>query len=235
MPHKPIAIVAAMRTELAPLLRGRRAQQAEGFELFELESAVVVLSGIGRTLAARAAEFVTANYGPDVLVSAGLAGALSQNLKAGDVEYAQEIIDAESGTRYTTAGAGWSVVTATRVCGLNDKQDLWRTFGADVVDMEGAAVAQVAQKHGIRFVAIKAVSDEADFPMPPLTEFVGVDGKVSKARLLAYLAVRPGLWPAVIRLGRNSRVASEHLSRALEHLIVARDQGLGAWDQRSGT
>ena len=36
MPRKPIAIVAAMRVELAPLLREDAPQQVDGVELFEL-------------------------------------------------------------------------------------------------------------------------------------------------------------------------------------------------------
>ena len=46
-----------------------------------------------------------------------------------------------------------------------------------MVDMEGAAVAQVAKEHGLEFAAVKAISDDADFPMPPLNRFIDENGK----------------------------------------------------------
>lgn len=42
------------------------------------------------------------------------------------------------------------------------KQRLVERFGATVVEMESGAIAQVAQAHGVPWVAIRAVSDTAD-------------------------------------------------------------------------
>ncbi len=58
MAHKPVAIVAAMRVELAPLLGKRQPQQVDGVELFELPDAVVAIGGIGEKCARHAAEVV---------------------------------------------------------------------------------------------------------------------------------------------------------------------------------
>src|SRR5271166_1910162 len=104
MPDKPIGVVAALRTELAPLLRGRRAQRVEGVELFEVDSAVVALGGIGRMAGRRAAEALLHYARTELLVSAGLAGAASPQLKVGDVGWAREVVDAETGVRYSTQG-----------------------------------------------------------------------------------------------------------------------------------
>ena len=48
--------------------------------------------------------------------------------------------------------------------------------------MEAAAVAAVAQERGIEFAAVKAISDELDFVMPPVGRFVDADGKFETAR-----------------------------------------------------
>ena len=148
MPRRPVAIVTAMRVELAPLLRGKRAQQVDGVELFEIDSAVVALGGIGKKAARRAAEVAIGYSQPELLVSAGIAGAVSPKLKVGDVGWAREVVDAWTGIRYPTRGGDWSVVTVPTVSGPAEKRDLLRQYGADVVDMEAAAVAEVASEYG---------------------------------------------------------------------------------------
>ena len=213
-----------MRMELAPLLRGKRAQQVDGVELFEIDTAVVALSGIGKNAVRRAAEAVIGYAQPELLVSAGIAGAVSPKLKVGDVGWAREVVDAGTGIRYRTRGGDWLVVTALTVGGPAEKRDLSRQYGADVVDMESAAVAEVASEHSLEFAAIKAVSDEADFGMPPLASFVEESGRFATVRFMAYIALRPQLWPVVRKLRANSRVASMRLSSAVEHLIRENSQ-----------
>ena len=217
--HKPVAIVTAMRMELAPLLRGKRTQQVDGVELFEMDSAVVTLSGIGKSAARRATEAVIRHVQPELLVSAGIAGAVSPKLKAGDVVWAREVVDAETGVRYRTRGGDWLLVTAQAVAGPAEKREFLQRYGADVVDMESAAVASVALDHGLEFAVVKAISEEADFVMPPLARFIGESGRFATGRFMGYVALRPQLWPIVSKLRANSRVASVHLSLAVKHLI----------------
>jgi hypothetical protein len=92
-------------------------------------------------------------------------------------------------------------------------------FGADVVDMECAAVAEAARLHGLEFAAVKAVADEADFFLPPMPQFVTENGKFATGRFIAYVALRPKMWPVVNQLRHNSRLASVNLSMAIRHLI----------------
>jgi hypothetical protein len=96
---------------------------------------------------------------------------------------------------------------------------LWNRLGGDVVDMEAAAVADVARGRGLEFAAVKAVSDELCFTMPPLGRFVDKAGKFHTGRFLAYIAVHPRWWRPVKVLGKNTQLASVNLSQALEHLI----------------
>src|SRR5208337_3475886 len=206
MPHKPVAIVTAMRMELAPLLRGKRAQQVDGVELFEIESAMVALSGIGKNAARRAAEAVIRYAQPELLVSAGIAGAVSPKLKVGDVGWAREVVDAGTGIRHRTRGGDWLVVTAQAVAGPAEKNEFLRRYGADVVDMESAAVASVALDHGLEFAVVKAISEEADFVMPPLSRFVQDSGRFATGRFMGYVALRPHLWPLVSKLRADSRI-----------------------------
>ncbi len=131
-----------------------------GVEFFELEHVVVVAGGIGRNAARRAAEAVVEKYEPTVLISAGIAGALTAKLKVGDVVEGAEVVDADSGVRFRTSGGESVIVTVSSVSGPEEKRLLADRYKADVVDMESAAVAEVARKRRIEFKAIKAISDE---------------------------------------------------------------------------
>ncbi len=115
------------------------------------------------------------------------------------------------------------LATSQRVSDAAEKQQLFTKFGADVVDMEAAAVAQVARERGLRFAAIKSISDEAEFDMPPLDRFVD-QGKFDTRRFLVYVALHPRWWGTLGKIKKNSEIAAENLCRAVGHLIeVASD------------
>jgi adenosylhomocysteine nucleosidase len=104
------------------------------------------------------------------------------------------------------------------------KRQLAKSYGAHVVDMEAAAVARAAQKHNLRFVAVKAISDEVDFDIPELNRFVR-GGRFATESFVLYAAPRPWLWFKMLRLARNTKRASENLcawlrESALTHTIV---------------
>lgn len=218
MPSRNIGIVVAMRREVAPLLAGVRPVRLDGIEFYQLESAAVAVAGIGGQAAQRAAEALVARYSPSVLVSAGMAGALTPKLRVGDVVRAHEVVDADSGVRFPTQGGTETLVTISSVSGPSEKKALAERTGAASVDMEASAVGIVAQRHGIEFAAIKSISDEMDFEMPPLGQFVNGAGKFETLRFAIFLATRPKWWRAVRQLRANSRIAAVNLSHELQHL-----------------
>ena len=128
-------------------------------------------------------------------------------------------MDAGTGVRYRARGGDWLVVTAQAVGGPAEKLELSRQYGADVVDMEAAALAEVAREHGLEFAAIKAISDEADFVMPPLARFVEESGRFATGRFMVYVATRPQLWPVLRKMRANTTIASANLCRAVVNLI----------------
>jgi adenosylhomocysteine nucleosidase len=219
MPHKDVAVVVAMRREVAPMLSGARAIHADDVEFYELENAVVAMAGMGRQAAGRAAEAVVARYTPGLLVSAGIAGALTPGLKVGHLIRARQVVDADSGAHFVTQGGVGTVVTVSSVSGSAEKHALAKRWSAAVVDMEASAVAAVAQRSGIGFAAIKSISDGLNFEMPPVSKFVNDAGKFNTLRFATFLATRPKWWGAVRQLSANSRIAAMNLSRELQHLI----------------
>ena len=233
MPHKSVAVVAAMARELAPLLRGVRSQQAQGIEFFELDDAVIAVSGVGRKAAGRAAEALISRYAPNILISAGLVGALTPKLKVGDVVEVKKVVDVDSGAKFETGHGDAVLVTGAAVAGPADKALEAQRWNADIVDMEASAEAEVAKQHGIEFMAVKAVSDEVNFAMPPLGKFVSDQGEFETLRFLMWVAIRPKWWSAVRQLNANSNRAAANLSQAVSHLIeqrvnIDRERGIQA-------
>ncbi len=218
MSYKPIAVVAAMRSELAPLLRNTHPLRVEGIELFELNEAVIAVGGIGTKFAHRAAEVVVKYTRPNLLLSAGSAGAVSQRLKVGDVCQIREVVDVATEMRYFTTGGDWVLATAEGVSDIGGKHELRTKFGADVVDMEASAVAQVAKGRGLEFACLKSIFDDAEFTMPPLGRFINARGRFATGRFLIYTALHPRWWGDLPKLKKNSEIAAGNLCGAVAHL-----------------
>jgi adenosylhomocysteine nucleosidase len=160
-----VAMVAALEREVRPLVKGwlgvEREYLGRGFKFFENGQAVLVCGGIGADAARRAAEAVIALYGPELVLSVGFAGGLDPALKVGDIFYPGRVVDVRDGSSVET-GAGRGVLVS--VAGIADgeqKSKFAASYGAQAVDMEAAAVARGAQARGIRFMAVKAISDES--------------------------------------------------------------------------
>ena len=72
----------------------------------------MVISGIGYASAQLAAQAAIAKYQPQMLISAGVAGALIRSLRVGNIITPNVIIDAVSGTEYRCDQGGGILVTA---------------------------------------------------------------------------------------------------------------------------
>ena len=221
--NRKIAIVVAMERELAPLIklwqRVERSHSGREFRFFENGTAVLVAGGIGAEAARRATEAVISLYGPDLVISAGFAGALDNTLAVGDVITPAWVINARDGGRVETDRGAGVLVTVATTASVEQKAKLAKAYHAQAVDMEAAAVALGAQARGIRFAALKSISDAAGFELPPMDRFVTHDGKFRTVPFVIFTALRPQLWSTVIGLARNSGVASRALCGALERFL----------------
>jgi len=217
-----IAIVAALERELVPLLRGwpvaNRELGGRRFRFFEKGKQVAVCGGIGREAARRASEAVISLYQPSTVISVGFAGALDLALRVGDVLEPRYVVDAGDSSRIEIKSGQGILVSFGSVADTAQKTSLAEAYGAKAVDMEAASVAKSAEAHGLRFLAIKVISDEAGFSMPPMERFIGKEGEFQSGSFALYAGLRPWIWPSVIRLARNSVSASRALCMRLEQL-----------------
>lgn len=168
-------------------------------------------------------------YGaPDLmLLSFGVCGALAPDLKAGDLVLGSAVIGA--GRSWPTdpqrtealharlASARIAAVAAgdEAVGSVEAKRALFEATRAVAVDMESHIVARLAERHGLPFAVVRAVSDAADHALPPAA-LVGMkaDGSVDIAAVLGALARRPGQFPALMRTAREAGAGFKALEGA---------------------
>lgn len=216
-----VAIVAALPREVRPLVRNWPCsrQQFEGheFEFFEKDGVVLVCGGIGGERARRATEAVIQLYDPELVVSAGFAGALQRDVVVGQVLMPRIVIDAGDSSRTNTQDGTGILVTFSSVADADQKGKLAKAFDAQAVDMEAAAVAKSAEKHGLRFTACKAISDASNFFMPALGLFIR-EGKFQTRKFATHVMLRPWLWKSAVKLARDSALAARNLCQSLATL-----------------
>ncbi len=219
MPKSKTAIVAAMEREIRPLVASwvvvRRSYEGREFKFFEDAEVVAVCGGIGPVAARRACQAVFALYSPEVVISVGFAGALTSDLHAGDVVVPAKVTDSGDGSNTVTGAGVGTLVSAAAIANPGQKRVLAEKYQAVAVDMEAAAVAKGAQACGMRFAAVKVISDELDFEIPVVEGSVDSAGQFHEGRFLAGIALRPWIWGRVARMARNSSLAAENLAAEL--------------------
>jgi adenosylhomocysteine nucleosidase len=218
-----VAIVAALEREVRALVKRWRMTEREyegrRFRFFESGDTVLVCGGIGAEAARRATEAVIALYEPKLVQSVGFAGALDPGLKVGKIFSPGRVVDARDGSSVETGTGCGVLVSDATMAGVGQKVKLAKAYSAQVVDMEAAAVARGAGARGVRFMAVKAISDESDFAMPAMNRFVGRDGDFQTGKFVAFAALRPWLWVRLVRLARNSAKASRALCAELDRRV----------------
>ncbi|MFQ5442363.1 MAG: hypothetical protein ACE5EB_06535, partial [Thermodesulfobacteriota bacterium] len=170
-----------------------------------------VLSGVGAEKARSAARWLIGS-GADALLSIGIAGGLSPDVKPGDIVIAEKVIGEETGAIWRADGAvvksacetlkgsslqvlsGAVITTARPTLSAGEKEDLYMRSGALAVDMESAAVARAAAKAGVPFFAMRAVSDEAGRSVSrDIYDCLDEEGGVRSRTLMNNILRRPSM------------------------------------------
>ncbi|NIJ07845.1 hopanoid-associated phosphorylase [Sphingomonas vulcanisoli] len=149
------------------------------------------------------------------IVSYGLTGALHDDLKIGDWIVGSRIcggIDLECdrvwsealAARLPGARIGGFFADGRMIDTVAEKRDLGRCHTALAVDMESHVAARVAQAHGLPFVIVRIVSDEAGHLLPhAVTVCMKPDGSLDTPAMLKSLAADPRQLPDVVKTMAN--------------------------------
>ena len=176
----------------------------------------IAVSGASSRRAAELADRMLSR-GADGLLSFGLAGGLDPSLKAGDIvigdrvlapdgsdhgcehAWGQAIMDLKSDIPIRVGNIAGSEVAVTSRA---EKRTLHNSTGAIAVDMESHAVAAVAAKAGVSFMAIRAIADSASQQVPWCAlSGVSASGSMRPISVLLRLLLQPWQLPTVIAFG----------------------------------
>lgn len=182
----------------------------------------VLITGMGKENSRRVLLERLKGFTPSFVLTCGFAGGLNPELGIGDVLFASD--DPNLRARLTTAQATPAkVFCATRIATtVGEKAELRRTTGADAVEMESAAFAEVCGARGIRFAIVRAISDAANDTLPlDFNELSNPDLTLNFGKLVWVIARSPGKIPALLRLQKNSSHAARCLAEVLMKVVAS--------------
>lgn len=223
-----ILITVALAWEEAAVSRGALSSMSDVPGLSRLArgpwadgSAWLLRTGIGPEQAAAAVRRAIEVARPGVILSTGCAGALSSELRTGDVIVPDEIVsgvgamrptDGRWRDRYRRAAARAALTvregrlfSSPRILlGPEPKRAAAERTGAIAVDMEAFAVAECGHAAGIAVAVARVVLDPLALALPAeLPAITRSSGRPALARLIASVARRPGLIADLVRLARS--------------------------------
>lgn len=172
-----------------------------------------------------------------LLVSLGYAGALDPHLRAGDLVVGNAYLHGSdppiSGVPLATRAAvllresGLSVqegpvlTVDEPLLSPRAKRRAHHGSGALVVDMEGKWIADAAARKEVPLIGIRAVLDEARFPLPAFVAAIIADsGRREWAHAIRAMS-HPSAFRSILPLALKSRGASRALQVAVQSIVAA--------------
>ncbi|MGA7760802.1 MAG: hypothetical protein WCA59_03575 [Candidatus Binataceae bacterium] len=232
-------------------LEGRTALAIDGLRGFRARLGATEIIGIATGLGIRraadtarlamqsfASQNLSQNLSTELVIATGLAGALNEGLKPGDLVLADRLIlDGERAApamiaippadlarfkaalhAYRLTFTTGTILTAERI--LKDgaaKRDARARTGALAVDMESAAIAAEAHRFRLRFACVRAVLDTVDEEIVG-AELAGPDGVVRPLAAASFVLRNPAAVIGLARMMRSLNRATAALAAALEAL-----------------
>jgi adenosylhomocysteine nucleosidase len=234
-----VGLVAALPIEVAPLLaRFRHVRKYASPRQTVVEGecggkiVAAVVGGVGVRAAYRGAELLVAGHRPRWILSTGFGGALDPALRRNDVVLVDRVVSEIEGEpsleinlALSEPGSGLqrgSLLTVNQIIrSAAEKAALRQRHNCHVVDMETYAVAAYCASRGIRFLAVRVISDEATAELPP--EVLSILGPTGGYRIGAAVGAvwkRPSSLKRLWTLREHAREAADRLARILPSLIA---------------
>lgn len=248
-----MAIVVALRDEVASnLAKGRfkLTSQEDGTRLYRSGTygdVAFVEGGIGRERIEKATRQAVEILRPNLIISAGFAGAVKRDLKTGDLLVCDRVwsVDGPQGGWLPESAQARSpddeAVLDRLVTGLEGqfarggclsvphvihessvKRWIGTSFPVSIIDMESFWVSRTAAQYGIAHMVVRAVLDPLDQSLPSFVGEAAANGGGGRwARAMRYALERPSQVGGLVRLAAQVRTARASLAAFLGGIISA--------------
>jgi adenosylhomocysteine nucleosidase len=242
-----IGLITAMPLESRALLREIRnwrrvrigAYKGSQFRIVDRDC-FLITSGVGRRRAMNATSSLLDAISPQILISFGIAGAITDDLSIGDVVIPQQTCLLENeylGELRTLAGlstkgwfaaeeilrqAGASLSLGTAITTRTTQLDLEKVnqLHNPILEMETSGIAQVAEKSAIPLLSLRSISDGPLQPLPfNLENIYNEKDDLRLMKLIQMILKHPQILTKVVYMIRNSRIAANNAARTV-HVIL---------------
>jgi hypothetical protein len=164
------------------------------------------------------------------VVLAGIAGGLRPHMSTTTAYVASTIVDSTSRRWEPT----WPGPTGTATAAIlqadavlttpQSKRDAAARFGADLVDMESAAFAELAAARGWRWTVVRGVSDDDAAALPAdIGDWLHPSGRLRPLRIASTLARRPALLGPALRVRADGKSALRSVAAIVNALLEGTD------------
>ena len=241
-------IVFALRQEAVGILdrlKHVRKTQGDGWTFYagtiDGISIALVLSGIGQINAEEAAKKLIDIFEPKMVCSAGYVGGLYTRLKQLNLCIPEQVIRESDGQALDLSGpvprrtpsepGKLTLLTVNDVVETpQQKRALNERTGAEIVDMETFAVADVCQERNVPFLSFRVVLDTVEDQIPKdIAKILGsMDKGVSRlsGSVLGSIWSRPSIVFDFVSLKKRAFAATERLARfTLTELARRKEEG----------
>jgi len=220
-----VAFVCAMPLEMRPLAKRLDLQKGEvdGVEVrtgtLDGEPVVGFVTGMGTKLAKEHIDRLLAAVHPERVIVFGITGAVENETPIGTVMMPARVIDHGTGRTHehhppggqATAGALWTtdiMTPAKDLSGLIEQ-------GVIALDMETAAIAESCERDGVPWSVHRAISDHPENEIDDeIFKLGNQDGTMNWGNIARYFLKHPQRIPAMLRLGKGGRLATENAAEA---------------------
>ena len=209
---------------------------------------VLVQGGVGRKNAVKAANCLIESIKVDLLISAGVAGGIRHGLNVGDLVVAESVghsnqCDFDGGelqlesdyvcnkevfqlAMQVSKGMKMkfhfgSLLTVDKVISCaSTKKRIGEQNPFLAVEMESAAVAEVAYGKGVKFAAIRSISDDIDDDLHlDYDSIMSDEGKVKVTSIALEVLKNPQKLSLLRRLNKQTKTAAKSLALFMSELI----------------
>ena len=247
--NETIAILGAVTEEIAGIKREinisdrvRLDKSEAWFGKYQGRNIVLVRTGVGRKRAQNATQQVIDKFNPEVIISMGYAGALTEGLNVGDMFVASTIFSPESDSNSfemdDPKNLKWlelakktpppenvklkigRLITVDMVVHTpNAKKELGSRFRAEAVEMETLEIALLTRVNKIAFISIRGISDAVNHELIDCSSFLDSDGELSKLRAGWYVLTHPKSLKNAFSLRSNTQIATQNLTDFISRLV----------------